>query len=181
MNFSEVLRKTRKEQGISQKELAAKLGVSQPSYAQYENGKRNPKMETIYKIADALEVPVSVLCTDEKDTTLIIDMFSSTSNKIPEKYYKTLYKSPRNSDRTKFKCLQTIDNLLDQLNSKGQNKAMEQVEMLTKIPEYQKTEETKKTSEDSNILIAAHARTDIEVTEEMKQHDLDIMDDDNWE
>lgn len=30
-------------------------------------------------------------------------------------------------------------------------------------------------------LVAAHARTDIDVTEEDIQHDLDLMDDDGWE
>lgn len=33
----------------------------------------------------------------------------------------------------------------------------------------------------SNELLAAHARTDIKVTAEDIQHDLDLMDDDGWE
>lgn len=174
MTIGENLRKIRKEKKLTQKQLGKLCGINEVQIRQYELGKANPKIETVSRIAKALDVPVSVLRTGEKDTIIIGEMFSSNMPiMIP--------KSIKDSDRKKFEYLQTIENLLDQLNPKGQDKAMEQVEMLTKIPEYQKTEERKKPSEDSNILVAAHARTDIKPTPEDLQHDLDIMNDDNWE
>lgn len=66
-NFSENLKKIRKEKGLSQKEVARRLGVSQPSYAQYERGVRSPKVETIERIADALEVPLTELLGDKNN------------------------------------------------------------------------------------------------------------------
>ncbi len=61
MKISESIRNARKKAGLTQKELGERLGVSAAMIAQYENGQRNPKNETIQKIATALDVPVSSL------------------------------------------------------------------------------------------------------------------------
>lgn len=67
-------------------------------------------------------------------------------------------------------------NNYQKLNAKGQDKAVEQVEMLTKIPEYRQSDTT------TQALNAAHERTDVEVAEEMRKHDDDMMmDDSEWE
>ena len=58
MNIGEQIRK---EAGLSQKELGKILGVSQQHIAQYENGKRIPKLETINNIAKALGIGVRCL------------------------------------------------------------------------------------------------------------------------
>lgn len=68
MTFSKNLKQIRIKKGFSQKEIAERLGVSQPSYAQYENGKRNPKLETIQKIAHALDVNPLVLIGQISET-----------------------------------------------------------------------------------------------------------------
>lgn len=59
MEIGEKIKAIRKSKGISQKELAEKLGVSQANFSQYEARKRNAKIGTLQKIADALEVPLS--------------------------------------------------------------------------------------------------------------------------
>ena len=48
------IKAARKAAGLTQKELAQKLGISFQSVAQWENDLRRPKFETIQKIADAL-------------------------------------------------------------------------------------------------------------------------------
>lgn len=58
MTTGEYIKKIRLEKGLSQKELGEKLGVSQQMIGQWETGKTNPKLETIHKIADALNVPL---------------------------------------------------------------------------------------------------------------------------
>lgn len=58
MHVGENIRKLRRKKGLTQAELANKMGVSQQMVNQYENGKLNPKLETAKKIASALEVPV---------------------------------------------------------------------------------------------------------------------------
>ena len=59
--------------------------------------------------------------------------------------------------------------LLNKLNQDGKREAVKRVEELTFIPRYIAIHEP----------VAAHERTDIEVTEEMKKHDDDIMNDDS--
>lgn len=59
MDIGEQIRNHRKKIGLSQKELGKKLGVSQQHIAQYENGKRIPKLETLIKISEALDCEVS--------------------------------------------------------------------------------------------------------------------------
>lgn len=44
----------RAERGISQKDVAAAAGISQPSYCDIEKGNQNPRVETAKKIAAAL-------------------------------------------------------------------------------------------------------------------------------
>ena len=61
MNVGEKIREIRKSKNLSQKQLGERLGVSQAMIAQYENGDRNPKFETLLKIADALGVYIGKL------------------------------------------------------------------------------------------------------------------------
>ena len=59
MTVGEKIKYIRKQNKISQQELGNMLGVSQAMIAQYENGKRIPKIETLIKIAEALDCEVS--------------------------------------------------------------------------------------------------------------------------
>ena len=56
MTVGENLKKIRKEKGLTQKELGKLCGMSEAQIGQYENGLRNPKMETLEKIANALDI-----------------------------------------------------------------------------------------------------------------------------
>lgn len=55
------LRELRKEQGLSQSELAKKVGVSNQVISFYENNKREPKIENWQKLADFFGVSVPYL------------------------------------------------------------------------------------------------------------------------
>ncbi len=56
MTIGQRIRATRRKAGMTQKELAQKLGIPFQGVSQWENGSRNPKPETIEKIADAIGV-----------------------------------------------------------------------------------------------------------------------------
>lgn len=56
MTIGESIKRVRKKVGLTQAELADKLGISAAGIAQWENNIRNPKLETIKRIAAALEV-----------------------------------------------------------------------------------------------------------------------------
>lgn len=55
------IKRIRLEKGISQQELAAKAGVSQPFIHDLENENRNAKPETMERIAQALGCTVDDL------------------------------------------------------------------------------------------------------------------------
>lgn len=49
------LHQYRRAKGITQRELANKLGVSQPTITQYETGARKPDIVTLKKLAAILD------------------------------------------------------------------------------------------------------------------------------
>lgn len=55
------LKRIRTEKGISQVDIARSLDVSRGFISNIENGKRNPTLATIAKIAQAIGVPIDEL------------------------------------------------------------------------------------------------------------------------
>ena len=154
MNFGDKLKEERKKKGISQKELGQKLGVSQAMIAQYEKGDRTPKIETIKKIAKALEVEAIVLTgyrNKNSNIENIIKLFSGGAAYLDISVDESLEKLGLTENdldvlKKSIKSNQegTEKELLinyRKLNNKGQEKAVEQVEMLTKIDEYTKKDD----------------------------------------
>ena len=58
MNTPENIRKIRKEKGLTQRELGELCGMADSAIRRYESGRANPKIETLQKIANALNVPI---------------------------------------------------------------------------------------------------------------------------
>lgn len=58
LTTAEKIKAIRKATKLTQKELGKRMNISEASVAQYESGKRNPKFETLQKIANALGVGV---------------------------------------------------------------------------------------------------------------------------
>lgn len=61
MSVGKNIKKYRKEKKMTQKELATLVGVNEVTIRSYEAEKYRPKIETIQKIAKALDVPVYIL------------------------------------------------------------------------------------------------------------------------
>lgn len=61
MTRGDKIKAARKRAGIKQEELGRRLGISQHTISQWESGFRNPKLETMERIAAALDVPVGSL------------------------------------------------------------------------------------------------------------------------
>ena len=51
-----LIAKARLAAGLTQEQLAARMGITQQTVANWERGARNPKLATIRKIADALGI-----------------------------------------------------------------------------------------------------------------------------
>lgn len=70
-NFNENLKEARLKSGLSQKDVAEKIGVAKSTYSLYESGNREPNVNTIKKIADFLKVSAdSLLGLEDEPTTL---------------------------------------------------------------------------------------------------------------
>ena len=65
MRFGDTLKKLREGHGFTQRELSAKIKITQQSIQNYETGKRFPKKATLDKIATFFAVPLSSLLSDE--------------------------------------------------------------------------------------------------------------------
>ena len=59
--FRDRLRELRIQNKMTQREIATYLGITQPSYIRYENGKSEPTLECLVKIADLYDVSVDYL------------------------------------------------------------------------------------------------------------------------
>lgn len=71
MTTGELIRKCRKEAGLTQKELGERAGIAEPTIRKYESNRLNPKIETLQKIADALNVNVSELSDNVQHTNIL--------------------------------------------------------------------------------------------------------------
>lgn len=67
MTIGERIRTIRTDKGLTQRDLAARLDVSQQSIMQWENGIRHPKTDTLKRIAEALDVSYWKLAGDADD------------------------------------------------------------------------------------------------------------------
>ncbi len=66
MNIGENIKYIRKSKGLTQRELAEKIGVTDSAITRYEKGDREPNIETLNKIATALEVTINDLIKNEE-------------------------------------------------------------------------------------------------------------------
>ncbi len=120
------IKKIRLEKGLTQKQLAEKCGMYESQIRKYETGKANPKIETLQKIADALEVPIIEL-RDDLDLfgERVINYFDFQRQIIEE-------------------AIKDEELLLDDyriLNTAGKAEARKRIQELTEIKRYTEKEE----------------------------------------
>lgn len=122
MNTGQYIKAARVAAGLTQKQLADKLGISYVNISQLENGrsKRGPTLETLNKIAAALGISVSELTpplnywVDEDGAEHMEPMEEITQSQ------------------------EIILKAFSRLNYAGQQRAIDYVEELTEMPKYQK-------------------------------------------
>lgn len=64
-NFADNLKAERVRRGLSQEELASKLGVTKSAISLYEVGKISPTLSRVEQLADVLGVTVSDLVSSQ--------------------------------------------------------------------------------------------------------------------
>lgn len=145
--IGENIKRIRKKKGLTQKQLGDLCNppMADSAIRRYEIGKANPKIETIQKIADALEVPRNLLFENldstEKSELVKLDLINLIKSLNLEVSDIT---DKKKVEASVFQAAQKKNHyikLYDCLTANGQDKAIEQVELLTKIPEYRKDTE----------------------------------------
>ena len=166
-NCAERLKELLEYFGIKQNDLSKRTGIPKSAISMYIKGERVPKQNRISDIADAytineawlmgFDVPMKRQISDR-------DIGNAFAN---DNLFDIIDNIPALSPHEKSHFTNYL-----QLLEINRKKADNYVEQLLSIQEMDKALE----------LNAAHARTDIEVTEEMKKHDDDIMNDDSeWD
>lgn len=121
MTIGENIRQARKKAGLTQRQLAEKSGVATITLQQYERGVREPKLDTIAKIARAMNLFASDLISGDQWQN--VDMtFTDTTERYGQEtpqYYRMI-------------------EAFSTLNHTGAEKAAVAVEDLAKVPEYRR-------------------------------------------
>lgn len=167
MSFGERLVELRKEKGYTRETFAEELGISKYTLRNYELSVNDPGSNFLMQISDFFNVSIDyLLCrTNDREQIFSYNLKSSEYKHIEK--YRSLDTLGRETVNTVLDCE------FERINAINDLKA--QYEEL-------KSRTVKRAVTYSNELIAAHERTDIDVTEEMKKHDDDIMNDDSeWE
>jgi len=63
-NFGKILRRLRNAKGWSQEDLAARLEISRSHIGRLETGEKQPSLNMLFRLADALEVPATVIIAE---------------------------------------------------------------------------------------------------------------------
>jgi transcriptional regulator with XRE-family HTH domain len=71
------IKKIRKLKGITQSQLASKIGISRPSVVNIELGKQSTYSYQLFKIASFLNIELSSIFPDIKELTEIINIDGS--------------------------------------------------------------------------------------------------------
>lgn len=128
MTTNEKIKKIRKERGLTQKQLGELCGIAESTIRRYELGDLNPKLDTIKKIAYALNVTISELFPDNWN-----DAFT---NEVKKDFKKDLNKDEYYSIWTGDPSQIALNYRFKLLNKKGRQKALENIGDLTRIDLY---------------------------------------------
>ena len=120
----DMIRKYRTEKGLTQKKLGELCGIADSNIRKYESGNQNPKIETLQKIADALDIPVNRLLAGK------IISRDELKEKLSE-YCLTHLVPDTEEERT------VLENC-KKLNETGKKEAAKRVEELTHLEKYTK-------------------------------------------
>ena len=141
MTIGQRVQAARREKGLTQKELATKLGLATGSIQQYELGKRQPRLEQLQAIAAALGVSISYLTGEPVKLDISMPNYPlrmPTKEEIDrmapaeqEYYYLRLL-----ADTAPDSLRKKLTGSYEKLNKLGQVEAVRRIQELSKLSEY---------------------------------------------
>lgn len=140
--FNKNLKIARERTGLSQKDVAEKIGVAKSTYSLYESGNREPNVQTIKKIADVLHISADELLGLEEPHTLPA-YYSTNKTDITDAHTEAIATSSKNE----HDIAKRLESALDALES-TQNALMFSGEPLD-----DETKELLKASLENSLLI----------------------------
>lgn len=161
MGLKENIKSKRIERKMTLEDLAKSVGVSRQTIQRYESGViGNIPSDKIELIARALDTsPAYLMGWEQIDSTF-------SGKEAPKEIYD---KFKNNVSKFHGEHKELLD-IYEKLSSPNQKRVFT----------YSKNLLMNQQMEEELAVQAAHERTDIEVTDEMRQHDDDIMDDENF-
>ena len=81
------LRRAREKKGLSQKYIAASLGVSAPTVSEWESGRKTPTVENLIRLSDLIGASVDYLLGRE-EKTVPADCGEDVKSVFPEVFIK---------------------------------------------------------------------------------------------
>lgn len=121
-DFPNIFKHIREKSGLTQQQLADKLGISRSAVGMYEKGEREPNFETLELIADTFNVDMNYLLGKKPSTEVIPDTyyFNPETSKIAQEIYDNkelslLFDAARDADP---EDLQTVHSMLMALKRK---------------------------------------------------------------
>lgn len=148
----EKIKEIRKKRGMTQEQLAEKLGVKRSVVSKYESGSISPTTKMLENIAKALDVSTFELEDNlmAKVNNYLIENYSSVKGKISPIYMIDLMNklSQPTQEHSETPLNKTDRNRMlsafDIMNEDGQKKAADNVEDLAEVPKYQKEKDNAK-------------------------------------
>lgn len=141
MTVGERIKKIRLEKGMTQKEVAEKCGINDANIRKYESGRQNPKLDTIEKIATALEVsPSELLDWNREIDDLDKEVLKIYPNFNPKYGYISDMVNGEYPNDVKYNNIRkdTITKY-DSLNNLGQEEANNYITYLSEHEKYKKS------------------------------------------
>lgn len=152
--IGERIKSARKERGLTQKGLAAQVGVPYQTIQYWENGRRNPKIDNLQKVADALDTDVNWLLRGsvaqqqaefsrhvlrKKSGAAKLSEVNRVFNTASDKSAETAAPEPAGSVLSPLE-VQLLEHFRS-LNAAGQSVAVERLGELAQLPAYKKATE----------------------------------------
>ena len=150
MAFYDRLKESRIKSGLTQEQLAEKLGIAKSTLSGYESGNREPTVATIAKVMDILNIDANYLYQDE--TNSLTELVVSLDEKALLRKYRDLDDHGR----------KMVDFTLEEEYKRSKSLAEQVPDNIIEIPDH------------LEVDAAHHSKG--EFTDEERQEDEDMLD-----
>lgn len=133
------IRDVRKQEGMTQNELAEKLGINRATLSKYENGQIDPTISQLEKISEILDVSLFDLIPSEKHKSITdgfeLGYWEREAEFRDEVDFACDELARRKEDTQYFRLLLSYESL----NTEGQKMVVEYAEALESSPRFKTT------------------------------------------